>query len=127
VYGAYKIIDKPFSTISDLVQDILNTPIDKYPVIQKCNEIHQDVIMVEKKEICHKTYIKDVKLPNSNGDNFLFISSNIQHGKTLEKVCHNLTLLYDTPIKADTFSWSKKDTQWKKFNQTEIELIKSIA
>ena len=126
LFGAYKLLDVPFSNLSTLISEVHNSVIDKYPIIQKCHEINQHVIMVEKKEICHKYYGKEVKLINKNENNFLFISSNTNLGKTLDKVSFNLNRLYLKPIKEDKFSWNNSSKSWIKFSDEEKELIMSI-
>lgn len=126
IYGAYKVLNCPFANISDLINEVLNLPIDKYPVIQKCNLIHQHVTMVEEKEICNKQYIKDVKLVNTSNNNYLFISTNTDLGKTVEKLSFNLTALYGTHIRNENFSWNNLKKEWQKFSESEIGLIKSI-
>ncbi len=126
IFGAYKILGQPFKDINHLVNTILDSKTDKYPVIQKCPDIGQHVIMIEDKEICNKQFRKYVRFENSSNDNILFISDNTDLGKSLEKVFWNLTAEYENPIKRTEHSWNNKENRWKKFEQNEIDLINSI-
>lgn len=125
IYGAYEAIGEPFSNITELVDHVLLNPIDKYPLIQKCHVIQQDVLMVEKREYCNK-YVKAIKFENSNRDNSLFISPNTDLGKTLDKVYSNLTALYSNPIERKHYSWNNREKTWQKFSEDEIKIIESI-
>lgn len=126
IFGAYKVLEHPFSNIDELVDSVLNSELDKYPVIQKCNEINHHVIMLEDKKICNKEYIKDVKIKSEKCGNILFISSNTNLGEEPKRVCWELTQQYEAPIKRGEFSWSKQGNIWRKFSEKEIELIKRI-
>lgn len=126
IFGAYRILNTPFADISEMIDEIINTPIDKFPVIQKCIVINQHVLMVEQKEICNKYYTKDIKLNNTANNNHLFVSTNTDLGKTLERLSFNLTALYNEHIKSGNFSWDNTEKKWKQFREDEIALIKSI-
>jgi len=125
IFGVYEILGQPFSNIEELINHILKYPIDKYPLIQKCPVIQQDVLMVEKKEYCNK-YEKAIKFENANRDNILFISPNTALGKTLDNLYSNLTALYSNPIERKHYSWDNKEKSWKKFSDEEIETILSL-
>lgn len=126
IFGAYKIFNTPFANIPELLEEVINTPIDKFPVIQKCVVINQHVLMVEQKEICNKFYTKDIKLESKEKNNHLFISTNTDLGKTIERLSFNLTALYSVHIKNGNFSWNNSEKRWKPFSETEIGLLKSI-
>ncbi|MBE0391306.1 hypothetical protein [Flavobacterium sp. PL002] len=126
IFGAYEILGQPFSDIEELINHILENPIDKYPLIQKCHVIEQDVLMVERKEYCNK-YSKAIKFENNDRNNILFISPNTDLGKTLDKLNSNLTSLYLNPIKREHYSWDNKAKEWKKFSDKEIEIIKKLT
>ncbi|MES2772925.1 MAG: hypothetical protein V4722_01985 [Bacteroidota bacterium] len=124
--GAYELLGSPFRSVEDLILTILNSEIDKFPVIQKCHYIQKHVLMVEGKEICNKTYRKEVKFESPTGRNILFISSNsILLGKELPKVIWNLSTEYSDPIRKCEYSWSNAKG-WKSFDEKEKEIIKSI-
>ncbi len=126
IFGAYKLLGQSFANIPALLDELRKNPIDKYPVIQKCSEIHQHVISVEDKEIYHKDYTKDVKLRNAKNEIELIVSSNTDIGKTNEIIYKNLTQLYKAYIDAETFSWNNKMQEWRPFEKEEIDLILSI-
>lgn len=126
IFGAYEILDVPFSNIEKLIDHILKNPIDKYPLIQKCHVIHHDVLMVEKKEYCNK-YIKAIKFENKETNNSLFISPNTDLGKTIDKLYSSLESLYLKPIERKHYSWDNKEKVWKKFSPMEIEIITKLA
>ncbi len=126
IFGAYKLLEQPFENISDLIDELRKSSIDKYPVIQMCGTIHHHVIAAEDKSIYHKNYIKDVKLKNENNKIDLIISSNTDIGKTDEMVYKKLTHLYKKYIDAGKFSWVNKKQEWEPFQKEEIEIILSI-
>lgn len=126
IYGAYELLGEPFESIKEILEHLLNNPIDKFPVIQKCNVIQQHVVMVEKKEICNKGYYNDVKFDNVKKDNKLFVSTNTDLGKTLDKVSSNLVAQYQNPIDRKHYSWDNKMKAWKVFTNEEIQMILSI-
>jgi hypothetical protein len=126
LFGAYKWFDKDLSNISDLLDELRKYPIDKYPVIQKCNVIHQHVIAVEHKYIYNKKSSNDLKLQNKYGDVDLIISSNTNLGKTDSEIYKNLTYLYEEFVKKGTFSWDNNTKEWKVFSKNEIELLNAI-
>src|SRR5690242_11037552 len=94
VFGAYEVLGAPFKDIDQLIISVRDSSTDKFPVIQKCPEILQHVIMTEAKEICNRYSDDDVRLASPSSGNILFISSNTNLGKTLEKVCWNLNANY---------------------------------
>lgn len=126
IFGAYKLLGQPFDDVTQLLDELRKYPIDKYPVIQKCDRIQQHVVAVEDKKIYHKDYIKDVKLRNANNEISLIISSNTKIGKTDEDVYKSLTQLYKVYIDAGKFSWNNGEQKWKPFKKDEEELILSI-
>lgn len=126
IFGAYKLLGKPFENISELLDELRQVSIDKYPVIQKCGTIHQHVIAVEDKKIYHKHYLKDVKLLNAQDEIELIISSNTDLGKTKDMIYKNLTQLYGKYVDAGKFSWHFIEQEWKPFEKEEIEKILSI-
>ncbi len=126
LFGAYAVIEQPFKSIDQLINHILNSPTDIYPVIQKCDRIEHQVIILEDKKVCNKTYKTDVKFESAKKDNILYISSNTSLGKTIEQVCQSLKVEYDNPIQREEFSWSKTKKKWRKFEPEEIQFIKSI-
>lgn len=126
IYGAYELLDQPFGSIKEILEHLLNTPFDKFPVIQKCHVIQQHVIMVEKKEICNKGYYKDVRFENDKGDHKLFVSTNTDLGKTLDKVCSNLIAQYQNPIDRKHYSWDNNKKFWTVFSNEEIAVITSL-
>lgn len=126
VFGAYEILEQPLENINHLVKVLLESVTDKFPVIQKCPEIGQHVIMLEDKEICNKYYKKDIRFENFNKKNLLFISANTELGKSIERLCWNLTAGYETQINSKDFSWNNKKKCWQKFEKGDIEMILSI-
>lgn len=126
IFGAYQILGEPFLNIREMIDDILESNLDKFPLIQKCPDIHQHVIMVEKKEICNKYFSKFLRFENQKKDSKLFISNNTDIGKTYDKVLSNLEMLYSTPIQEKCNSWNKTTEKWEKFSEKEIELIRGI-
>ena len=82
--------------------------------------------MVEQKEICNKYYTKDIKLNNAANNNHLFISTNTDLGKTLERLSFNLAALYQEHINNGNFSWDNSEKKWKQFSEDEIALIQTI-
>lgn len=126
IYGAYELLDEPFADIKEILEHLLEVPIDKFPVIQKCHVIQQHVVMVEKKEVCNKGYYKDVKFDSLKKDNKLFISTNTDLGRTLEKVSSNLVGQYQNPIDRKHYSWDNKNKTWRVFNAEEIQMIISL-
>lgn len=124
--GAYKVIDKPFDNINTLVKSIIESPIDKYPIIQRCPDIGKHVIMVEDKAKCNKEYMDFPSLDNDDKKSKLLVSTNTNIGKDFEKVCHSLKLEYQETIDKKEYSWSNGHQRWRAFDEKEIELIKSI-
>lgn len=127
IFGAYRIIEQPFLTINELVITIRDSEINGYPIIQRCYVIGKHVVTVEGKEHYNKNQDKYVNFKANASNSRLFISSNTQLGKTIVKVCHNLTAEYCGPIQKEEYSWDNANKRWRKFTDTEIELIKSIA
>ena len=82
--------------------------------------------MIERKEYCNK-YLKAIKFENEKQNNSLFISPNTDLGKTLQKLCANLTGLYSNPIDRKHYSWDNKEKAWKKFSDKEVEVIKQLV
>lgn len=126
IFGAYKLLGKPFENISALLDELRKYQIDKYPVIQKCGTIHQHVIAVEDKHIYHKDHLNDIKLYNANKGIDLVISSNTELGKNEEMIYKNLTRLYKDPIDAGKYSWNNTIEKWKPFEEKEEKLILSL-
>ncbi|MGQ2981852.1 hypothetical protein [Flavobacterium sp.] len=126
IFGAYELHGQAFSSTEEMLNHILENPIDKYPVIQKCHVIQQHVLMVERKEICNKSYLKDIHIENSKKENKLFISTNTDLGKSFDKVSLNLSRTYLSPIERKHYSWDNKAKVWQKFSSLEIETIMSI-
>ena len=126
IFGAYEVLGQSVENINHLINIILESTTDKFPVIQKCPVIGQHVIMLEDKEMCNKYYKKDVRFESSNKKNILFISTNTDLGKTIDRVCWNLNVGYDSQIRNKDFSWNNKAKNWQKFDKEEIEMIKSI-
>lgn len=126
LFGAYKALGEPFQDVNHLLTTILNSSIDKYPIIQKCSEIHHHVVMVEEKASCNKNYAHFVKFDNAAKNNLLYISDNTDLGKSIDKVCWNLSSIYEKPIRDEEYSWSNKEKRWKEFDESELELIRSI-
>jgi len=127
IIGSYELLGEPFESVANLVFSIRGSEIDKFPVIQKCPDIRKHVVMVEEKEICNKTYEKDIPFKNPLGKNILFISRNaLLLGSTIEKVIWNLSEEYSDPIDNKKYSWSKSKERWRDFDENEKELIKSV-
>lgn len=126
LFGAYQVLEKPFISIDYMIKSILDSEIDKYPIIQRCPVIGQHVVMVEEKAICNKKFIDFPKIQSDVSNNILFISNNTSLGRTLDRVCHNLILEYNSPISRLEFSWSNINHCWRKFDDKEIELINSV-
>jgi hypothetical protein len=126
IFGAYSIFEEPFPDINTLIQSIVDSNIDKYPIIQRCDVIGKHVIMVEEKTKCIKEYKNFPRLTSTNGLGLLLISTNTSIGKTFDKVCNSLKLEYLGPINRNEFSWSNGKDSWRKFESREIELIKSV-
>lgn len=126
IFGAYEILGEPFFNIKEVVDYIFENSLDKFPLIQKCPDIQHHVIMLEKKEICNRYFSKFIRFENKENGNKLFISNNTDLGKTYDKVCLNLEMLYFMPIQQNCYSWNKTGNKWEKFSQKEIEIIKSI-
>lgn len=125
IFGAYEVLGSPFSSIRELIEHILESPIDKSPLIQKCNVIHHDVIMALETEVCNK-YVKAIKFENAKKNNALFVSPNTNLGTTLEKIYSSLSALYLNPIERKNYSWDETEKRWKKFDKKEIEAIQRI-
>lgn len=126
IWGAYKLLGKPLENIYELLDEICQNSIDKYPIIQKCETIHQHVIAVEEKNTHHKPYLKDTILRNEKNEIELIISSNTNLGKTKNEIYKNLTLLYAKHVDSGTFSWHFREQEWKPFEKEEMERILSI-
>lgn len=125
VMGAYEVLDQPLQNIDELIKKLVEEEIDKYPVIQKCIKIKQDVIMVEEKHICNK-WDRDVKFESKSRKNKLFISTTTNLGTTIDTVASKLIGLYGNQIKDKTYSWDNEHKQWIKFSEEEVNLILSI-
>lgn len=126
LYGSYELLGKPLESIFDLLNEIRQHNIDKYPVIQMCGTIHQHVVATEDKNIYNKKYIKDVKLLNKKNEIDLIISSNTNLGKSNEEIYKSLILRYQKIITAGTYSWYYKEQEWKIFSPEERRIILSI-
>lgn len=126
IFGAYKELGVPFKDINQLINTILESKTDKYPVIQKCTVIGHHVVMLEDKEVCNKVYKKDRRFANSTNDNWLFISTNTDLGNSIDRVAWNLTVGYENPISREEFSWNNTEERWKRFSQAEVDRIKII-
>lgn len=127
IFGAYNMIEQSFLTIKDLAITIRDSEVNGYPIIQRCHVIGKHVVTVEGKEYYNKNQNKYVNFKANASNNRLFISSNSQLGKTIEKVCFNLTAEYWGSIQKEEYSWDNANKQWRKFTDREIELIKSIS
>jgi hypothetical protein len=125
--GSYVELDEPFEDINHLVQAIINSQIDKFPIIQRCHVIGKHVIMVEEKAYCNKTYEKFPRIESEISKGLLLISTNSPNlGKTFEKICYNLRAEYLGPILRKEYSWSNGKNSWLKFDQREIDIINSV-
>lgn len=126
IFGAYGILGRSFQDITELVNEVRNYQLDKFPVIQKCDVINQHVVAIEDKNIYHRKYIKDVRILNTKGDINLIISSNTNLGKSVPEVAKNLSQLYSEPIDSGKFSWNNREKKWQIFQDEEIALIQTI-
>lgn len=127
IFGAYHMIEQPFTNIYELVIAIRDSEINGYPIIQRCHVIGKHVVTVEGKEHYNKNHDKYINFKSDTSNSRLFISSNTQLGKTIEKVSHNLAAEYGDPIQEEEYSWDNANNRWRKFTGREIDLIKSIA
>jgi hypothetical protein len=127
LFGAYQLLERPFENIKQLIQSIIDSEIDKYPIIQRCHVIGKHVVMVQERAYCNKNFIKFPRIESAIVDNSLLISTNSPNlGKTYERICYNLTAEYVGPIERGEFSWSNGNNRWRKFDHREIELIKGL-
>ncbi|MBK7808846.1 MAG: hypothetical protein IPJ51_21560 [Saprospiraceae bacterium] len=124
--GAYKLLNLPFSEISTLVKNIVDSEIDKFPIIQRCHVIDKHVIMVEDKAKCNREYKDFIKIKSDIGNGILLISTNTDIGKNLDQISNSLKLEYESTILREEYSWSNKNKHWRKFDEKEIELIESV-
>jgi hypothetical protein len=82
--------------------------------------------MVEDKAYCNKNFSKFPSIKSDIVNNSLLISTNaLALGKTLERISYNLNAEYEDAIKKKEFSWSKSLGRWRKFEDEEMELIKT--
>lgn len=126
IFGAYDTLEYPFPDIDTLIRTIVDSEIDKYPIVQRCHVIGKHVIMVEEKSRCNKEFKDFPRIESKNGKGILLISKNTNIGKTLEKVSDSLRFEYQDPINRKEYSWSNGKNKWRKFESREEELIKSV-
>lgn len=126
LYGAYRSVENAFPNIDALIKSIVDSEIDKYPIIQRCHVIGKHVIMVEEKSKCNKEYKNFPRIESANGQGLLLVSTNTDIGKTFNKITNSLKLEYQDPINRQEYSWSKGNSEWRQFDKREEELIKSI-
>lgn len=126
LYGAYITLENPFPDIDELIKSVVDSEIDKYPIIQRCNVIGKHVIMVEDKSKCNREYKDFPRIESTNGKGLLLVSTNTDIGRTFEKVTHSLKLEYQAPVNRQEYSWSKRLEEWRQFDNKEKELIKSV-
>lgn len=126
LFGAYKTLENPFQNIDALIKSIIESEIDKYPIIQRCHVIGKHVIMVEEKSKCNKEYKNFPRIEGENGKGVLLVSTNTNIGKTFEKVSNSLRLEYQDTIDKSEYSWSNGKGRWRKFERREEELIKTV-
>lgn len=126
LFGAYRILDNPFPDIDTLIESIVVSEIDKYPIIQRCPVIGKHVIMVEEKSRCNKEYKNFPRIESTKGQGILLVSTNTNIGRTFDRVCNSLKLEYQDPINRNEYSWSNGNNSWRQFERQEEELIKSV-
>ncbi len=126
LFGAYKELESPFNNIEALLKCIIESEIDKYPIIQRCHVIGKHVVMVEDKFKCNKEFKDFPPIESDNKKNKLLISTNTNIGKTFDKVCNSLRLEYQEWIDKKEYSWSNGNQNWRTFDDKEIELIKNV-
>jgi len=126
LFGAYRILGFELNNIRDLLNYILDSQATDFPVIEKCDIIQHDVIKLEARNVANRDRKKEFQESNKQTGNKLFASYNTNLGNSFEKVCAELSARYLDRIKEEKFSWSQKDTIWKKFEPGEIEIIQSV-
>lgn len=125
--GAYKELNVPFDNISDLLISILDTEIDKYPVLEVCSVINQHVLAVENKSIYNRPATKTVKIQSTLIRNSLIIGMHSSAlGNTLPKISQNLHHQYSSQINSGLYSYNNHKKKWFGFDKEEIKLIKSV-
>lgn len=127
LFGAYKLLGEPFDDIYSLL-DAINeaTEINVFPIIQRCPGIGQHVIAVVdkakfRKDKDFKSYIN---IASCEREGALKVSNNTQIGKTISTISQSMILEYQEWISKEKYS--RSNGEWRKFDEKEIELIKSI-
>lgn len=126
LYGAYRILGFQHNSIHDLLNLILDSRSQDFPVIERCDVILHDVVKLEEKNIANRNRRNEFKLSNRKTENSIFVSYNCNLGNTDKKVIAGLITKYQTQIDNEQFSWNNKGGIWREFNQLEIDVIAGI-
>jgi len=129
--GAYKTVNKPFAISREgmeaFLETVINSQVDKVPILQKCPELREYVIGLEKKEIAERYYTKEIYLKSQSGGNGLYLTQNASSlGKTPNEIAINLNGLYQTYIMTQKFSFDQLERSWVNFNPSQQDFIKQV-
>lgn len=127
--GAYQfksIGEKTFS-IQSVLSEIVNSRTELKPVLQHCPDIHQFVISLKSEEIYNTDFKEDFAFKNPFGERTLVITQNASAlGSSVEDISNSLFPKYASCLQAKEFSWSGYEQTWKRFNDKETKLIKTV-
>ena len=126
LFGAYRILGYEVNNIRDLLNHISDSHATDFPVIEKCDKILHDVIILEARNISNRDRKKEFQEFNEQTGNKMFVSYNTNLGNSIEKVCAELSARYGDLIKEEKFSWNQAAEKWNKFQPEEIAFIESI-
>jgi hypothetical protein len=110
-------------SIVDLINKIINSESKKVYNIYYCDTIGNYVI----KEDYIGYHMKglEIKNPKTNNVSLILTYSTDILGKTIDEIVNRLSMKYEKEIATNKFSFD--NFQFREFNKTEIEKIKTIA
>lgn len=123
IIGSYNFLGQTYS-INELMNEIINSNLDKCAVIQKCPEIRQYVIGIEDKNFCEIYFRNEISFTNSNNVKSLIITQNASDlGSNFEKITDTFINLYKNYLDEGKYSWDNRNKVWIPLNNYEESLI----
>jgi hypothetical protein len=123
IIGSYNFLGHAYS-INELMNEIINSNLDKCAVIQKCPEIRQYVIGIEDKNFCEKYFQNEISFTNSDNVKSLIITQNASDlGNNLKKITDIFINLYKNDLDEGKYSWDNRNKGWIPLNDYEQRLI----
>lgn len=129
--GAYKVsgysLNSQKNPIKLLFDEIINSQMEQYAVLQKCPYINQYVIGLDNKEYWDKYLRKLITFKNKKGDITLIITQNANElGDNLTSIVDKLNEQCKDSLILNRFSWDNNSKIWREFNENEKNLILEV-